>query len=93
MDYVQTKHEEIFSEKICSYCGKTCRHEYEIEDYERYDYYFCDCEGAKTEIEIQRLRSKLQEFLKNGDKILNPRRYKAEAEKNLRDLKKKYRIV
>ena len=41
-------------EKRCAYCGKVIEPDTEWDEYDRYDYYHCDCPDALKEIEIMK---------------------------------------
>lgn len=69
-------------ERRCAYCGKVIEPDTEWDDYESYEYYHCDCEDAKKEIEISlQIRSVENEYI---DKLRELKRqmpepkYKAE---------------
>lgn len=85
-----TKVESIDGVKHCVYCGSVAMHEFEYEDhYYRYDYYFCDCEGALLDIQVKEMTEKLNNLIKDtNEKILNGHRYEYE----LKQLKNKYKI-
>lgn len=93
---LSTTHEILEDKKICSYCGKECKKESEFEGRHETDYFSCDCEGAKLELELAKTtwetNLRLQDLMREGDKILNKRRYKDDLRKAKKALKNKYSI-
>ena len=47
----------------CPYCGKELKRKEDFEDYQIYNYYFCDCKDAKKEREIMRKIRELERQL------------------------------
>ena len=39
-------------ERHCAYCGKIIEPDTEWDDYDKYEYFHCDCEDAKKEINL-----------------------------------------
>ena len=93
---LNTTHEILEGKRICSYCGKECKKESEFEGRYENDYFSCDCEGARLEIELAKTtwetELRLQDLMLEGDKILNKRRYKDDLRKAKKALKNKYSI-
>ena len=72
----------------CVYCDKEKDTDYEYDGYIEYRYFCCNCEGAKLDIEKQKIEKKLAELEKDAQKKLNELRFRHE----LAELKKKYNI-
>lgn len=88
MRYYNTETEIIELSRYCIYCGKKAKTDFEFDDRIKYDYYFCDCEGAKLDIEKQKIDESLNEMIDKTKKILNELKYK----RDVRVLKRKYNI-
>lgn len=83
-----TKTIQIGENRYCAYCGEVAEEKIEFDEYHKYTYYFCNCEGAKLEIEKQKIEDRLKEYEKMASKKLNKLKYEAE----LKLLKYKYGI-
>lgn len=83
-----TKTIQIGVNRYCVYCGEIAKEKIDFDEYYKYTYYFCNCEGAKLEIEKQKIEDKLKEYEKIGNKKLNKLKY----EEELKWLKYKYQI-
>jgi len=53
MGYYNTKTIDIGSKKYCYYCGNEAINDYTWEHDCRYDYYSCNCDGSKAQIEYE----------------------------------------
>lgn len=85
MKYYDTKHLKL-NERICVYCGQVCQKASETEDGEKFNYYFCDCDGAKLDIQKQ----EIQEKLETKEKMMYQRLKDLEYEFELKKLKRRY---
>lgn len=88
-DEIDTKTVLISSKRYCVYCGKESNKIEGIEDYEWYYVHYCDCEGAKFEIEVKAMQEKMNSLEKGTNPILNRLRYNEELDQ----LKRKYYIL
>ena len=79
MNYYDTEHVQIGLKRYCVYCGEIVLHESEYDDREKLHYYYCNCEGAKLEIEMKELKNKLNEF-KYDSRYFDNLRYDHELE-------------
>jgi len=100
---MDTKFEEIRRVKYCVYCGGKSKHErgnFSGHGRDWDDFYNCDCEGAKKEIEFaeeerlfaSRHRNELYSYQQKGRDILKKLEYNLEREdleKKLKDLEKR----
>ena len=90
MYYIDTNTEKIGSTHYCIYCGKQAIIETEWVGYECYEHYYCKCEIAKLEKEMNKeirlINTKYAGKLKRNDKVLNKLKY----ENELLYLKTKY---
>lgn len=87
MNY-NTKAVWIGDKCYCAYCGKETDTDYEYDECIEYRYFYCDCEGAKLDIEKQKIEKKLAELEKEAKEKLNELRFQYE----LTELMKKYNI-
>lgn len=100
--YSDTGHQEILvfedghtkTIPFCSYCGERSKINTVYDHRDEYKYYYCDCEGARLENELFKikckLKDKIKERLKEGDKKLTPliyreRLYELQRNFNIKD--------
>ena len=87
--YYDTKHITIKGTNYCVYCGDVCQENFDIDYRDQYDYYYCICEKAQKENEIEDAISALKQSLpKENYTLVRKLRY----EKELESLKLKYSI-
>ena len=98
--YADTEHQKILifennitkNVRFCSYCGEKSKVN-TVQDYrDEYNYYYCDCEGARLENELFDigvvLNRKIKKALEDGDKKLKPLRYR----ERLYELQRNFKI-
>ena len=96
-----TKTISIKGKKYCCYCGNEIQHNRVVGSYHNNipddDYYFCDCDMAIKQIELEdaisNLQSALSDLLYKGDKVTKKKFRKMEYENELEMLNEKYKDV
>ena len=88
INYYDTEYVKIGTKKYCVYCGETPKHSFEYEGRDKWNYYYCDCEGANFDREMQILKRKLNQ-LKCDSRYFDKLRYEHELE----GLQYKYRYA
>ena len=76
---INTPTEYIGGKRYCSYCAKEAKYDYDYDEYDKIDYYWCECEGANLWHDIEILNRKLQGFV--NEKELQRLRYNEELKK------------
>ena len=71
----------------CVYCGKKAEYNCEIEDYQKYDYYYCNCYNASREENINNQIAALKLTLPTESYAVVRR---IERDEELKRLKRKY---
>ena len=83
--YIDTKSEKIGDKYFCLYCAEECKHETEWWDREMYDIYYCECEGAKAQLEydkeINNIKEKYKKILVSNEEKLKQLRFIQEIKK------------
>ena len=79
MERYNTNTNKIVKKYYCIYCGKVTKHNYEFEEYDKYDYYFCDCEGVVLDVQKQKINQKLSMFKAIAKPVLSQYKYEAEC--------------
>lgn len=86
--YLNTEHQEILvfedghtkTVPFCSYCGERSKINIVHDHRDEYNYCYCECEGARLENELFKiqckLKDKIKERRKEGDKKLTPLIYR-----------------
>lgn len=96
--YKNTETTEIYNKRLCVYCGEEANHDegnFTNHGHEWDDFYFCECDGAKLEIEKQEkikevkilYENKLRDYKSHGEKMIEKYCYTEKREKLLHELK------
>ena len=67
----QSKTEYIGYEYYCVYCGEQAKKDETYEEYDKFVTYYCDCEGAKIEMEAKEDYDKKMSTIKYKKNISN----------------------
>lgn len=89
MEERNTETIRIGDKTYCVYCGKEAMSIGIYEDYNRYEYNYCNCEGAKLEIKMQKIKETLEQIKNKNIELFNQYKY----ENEILELKHKYNIA
>ena len=81
-----TKHIKHNGEILCAYCCNKIEPDIEVDGYDSWDYYHCNCEDALKEIEIHNEIIKLEKEIEKYKSFIPKAKYKLVTETTLKNI-------
>ncbi len=58
-------------QSYCAYCGKKAINDYEISERDRIDYFYCLCDSAKAEYELNQIENEYKKRMKINYEVID----------------------